>query len=288
LQVGDDAVEYEDRGAGEPILLVHGGVFADWFTPVVASDALDGFRVIRVRRAGYAGGSEPTAHRTLADHARHCGLLLDALGLARAHVCGHSSGALVGLQLALDRPGVVHGLVLLEPAPAGALGGPVDQAAADLIGGAMAAWAAGDSATGVDRFLTAVGGPHHRAVLQQELGPEGYARAVRESSAFPQEVAAVRTWQFGPAEARRISAPMLIVQGGTTADVAVLRPDSVARLAALVPHARVGVLAGASHLMPLEDPVGVGALIADFVQAHPIGGAPDLPAYAKDPLGHDA
>ena len=272
LEVGGDVIEYEDRGAGEPILLVHGGVFADWFVPVLRSGALDGFRVVRLRRAGYAEGSEPTTPRSFADHARHCGLVLDALGLARAHVCGHSSGALVGLQLALDRPEVVHSLVLLEPAPGGALGGPVDPAAADLIGGAMAAWAAGDPTTGVDRFLTAVGRPDYREVLQQALGPEGYARAVRESAAFPPEVAAVWAWPFGPAEAGRLGGPMLIVEGGRTAEVAVFRPDSVARLVALVPHAHVRVLPGVSHLMPLENPAGVGALIADFARAHPMAG----------------
>jgi pimeloyl-ACP methyl ester carboxylesterase len=52
--------------------------------------------------------------------------------------------------------------------------------------------------------------------------------------------------------------------------VAAVKPESVARLAAMVPHAAVAVLAGASHLMPLEDPRGVAGLIGAFACAHPV------------------
>jgi hypothetical protein len=53
--VAGTPLEYSERGEGEPLLLVHAGVFADWFVPLAASRTLDGFRVIRVRRAGRGG-----------------------------------------------------------------------------------------------------------------------------------------------------------------------------------------------------------------------------------------
>lgn len=40
------------RGDGEPLLLVHAGVFSDWFAPLSARRVLDDFRVIRICRAG--------------------------------------------------------------------------------------------------------------------------------------------------------------------------------------------------------------------------------------------
>ena len=271
LRVDGEQIEYEDAGAGEPILLVHAGAFSDWFAPVAATAELNGFRVLRLRRAGYVNGSVPSRHLSIADHARHCGLLLDALGLSKAHVCGHSSGALVGLQLALDRPELVHSLVLLDPAPGGELLGPINApTVGGVLGPVMEAYAGGDTAVAFDRFMTAVCGSHHRSVIEQALGIDGYAQAVRESAFFPDEVAAVGEWQFGVTEASRIRAPMLLVDGGTTADVAAVLPESVSRLAAMVPQAEVAVLAGASHLMPLEDPSGVARLIADFVRTHAI------------------
>lgn len=77
-------------------------------------------------------------------------------------------------------------------------------------------------------------------------------------------------WCFGAEEAERIDTPMLVVDGEITAAVAAVKPESVTRLAAMIPHAEVAVLAGASHLMPLEDPSGVARLIADFARKHPI------------------
>jgi pimeloyl-ACP methyl ester carboxylesterase len=271
LRVADDWIEYEDVGAGEPIVLLHAGVFSDWFLPVAAAPELDGFRIIRVRRAGYIPGVATSGHLTIADHARHCGLLLDALGIAPAHVCGHSSSALIGLQLALDQPELVQSLVLLDPAPCGDLLGPINApVVGEVLGPALGAYASGDPATGFDRFMTAVCGSHYHAVMERLLGTDGYERAVRESAYFPDEAIAANEWRFGAAEAARIDAPMLLVDGELTDRVAAVKPESVSRLAAMVSHATVAVLVGASHLMPLEDPHGVAGLIAAFARAHPV------------------
>jgi pimeloyl-ACP methyl ester carboxylesterase len=271
LRVGQDEIEYDDVGEGEPILLVHAGVFSDWFAPVAATEELAGFRVIRPRRAGYVTDTAASGHLTIADHARHCARLLDELGLATAHVCGHSSSALIGLQLALDRSRLVQSLTLLEPAPCGDLLGPVNSPViAQLVGPAMAAYASGDPSTGFDRFMTGVCGAHHRAVIEEKLGVDGYEQAVRESAFFPDEAAAAMEWLFGPSEAGRIKAPMLIVEGEKTAEVAVVLPESVGLLAAMIPQAEVAVLPGTSHLMPLEDPRGVARLIGDFARKHRI------------------
>src|SRR3954471_671353 len=94
-------IEYSERGEGEPLLLVHAGVFADWFVPLAASQTLDGFRVIRVRRAGY-GESVPASHLTIRDHARHLTALADTLGLDTVHLVGHSSSALIAIQMAAE------------------------------------------------------------------------------------------------------------------------------------------------------------------------------------------
>ena len=269
--VGQGVVEFSERGSGDPILLVHAGVFGDWFAPLQADSHLDGFRLISMRRAGYVEGAPPTRHLSLADHATHCAILLDELRIGSAHFVGHSSSALIGLQLALDRPDLVHSLILLEPAPGGALNGPISSAVAPgAVGAAMAAYAEGRAADGFDLFMRAIGGDHYREVLDASLGSEGHARAIRESAYFPDEAAAVWEWAFGREEATRITAPLLVVEGERTAGAAVIPPESVGLLGALVPHAETTVLRGAGHLMPLEDPSGVAKLIAGFARTHPI------------------
>jgi len=62
-------IAYSDRGEGEPVFLVHAGVFSEWFLPVSETRSLNRLRVVRVRRAGYAGPM-PSRHVTMADHAR--------------------------------------------------------------------------------------------------------------------------------------------------------------------------------------------------------------------------
>ena len=49
-------------------------------------------------------------------HAAHGARLMRHLGIERAHIVGHSSSAVIALQLALDCPSAVHTLVLMEPA----------------------------------------------------------------------------------------------------------------------------------------------------------------------------
>lgn len=272
LSVGDGEIDYAERGHGDPLLLVHAGVFSDWFRPLSETPALDGFRVIRVRRVGY-GPVPPTRHLTLGDHARHAGALADHLGLPKIHWVGHSSSCQIGLELALQRPDLVHTLVLLEPAAGGGFTVP---ASADLgreFGGpAMGAFGAGDVEAAFDTFLRGVGGESPRAVLEGQFGREGYARAVHESAFFfRDEMPAVLESQFGEAEARRVRQPVLVVEGGEQpARLVPLARQITARATALLPHAEAVTLAGVSHMMPLQDPDAVGRVIATFARRYPI------------------
>jgi pimeloyl-ACP methyl ester carboxylesterase len=96
-------LEYEIRGAGEPVVLIHPGNFADWFTPLLDEPALTGhYRALTYHRAGCAGSSRIAGPISLAQQAAHCRSLMRHLGIERAHVVGHSSSGNIALQLALD------------------------------------------------------------------------------------------------------------------------------------------------------------------------------------------
>lgn len=113
-------------GEGTPVVLVHGNVSSSLFwqplmlalpRPTVAID-LRGF-----------GDSEPLpvdATRGLADYADDVASVLDALGVADAHVVGWSMGGGVVLQLLLDRPGLVRSLTLQAPVPPQGFGTRLD------------------------------------------------------------------------------------------------------------------------------------------------------------------
>ncbi|MQA79690.1 MAG: alpha/beta fold hydrolase [Streptosporangiales bacterium] len=261
---------YTDSGGdGELVLLVHAGVFGAWFEPLAAEPALAGLRIVRMVRAGYTG---PTPDRplTLTDHATHCAALLDELGGGPATVVGHSSSSAIALQLAVDRPDLVRGLVLGEPPLIEQLIDPEDAAAVRdafrPVGQAVAAAAAGDDVSAAyDAFMGVVCGPHHRQVVTAALGGDGLARAVQDSAYFfRDEVAAAAQWEFDAATAARVRTPVLLVQGGASP------PPThrlVARLAALLPDVGVVTFDDDNHLLPLQSPAALARLVADHTRA---------------------
>lgn len=266
LDVGKETIEFTDRGHGEPLLLIHAGVFAAWFPTVAKDPALSGFRLIVPVRAGYDPTvPAPSRHLTLADHAQHSAAALDSLGIEQAHVLAHSSGSLIGLQLAADRQDLVRSLVLVEPAAAASLLPP--EMAAGLGGvlePAMAAAAAGDLDFAFDTFMRVVCAEDYRTVLLGALGPDGLQRAERDCGFFfHDEVPAVGEWSLPGADASLISQPVLLVQGDATSPI-------VSTLEELLPHAQTTTVVGADHLLPLRDPATLAGITAGFVARHRI------------------
>ena len=263
LGVTHGEIEYTDHGTGDPILLVHGGVFADWFVPLQQL-LLDRFRVIRMRRAGYVPGAAPSDHLSLSAHADHCAELLDRLD-TDAHVVGHSSSALIAVELAAARHELVSSLLLIEPPLGGGLLRPEEaEVMRPLIEAVVQTAAAGDVATAFDAFMSAVCGSDYRKVLEATLGAEGLATAEHDSGFFfASEVPAVLEWVLDPDTAIAVSQPALLVQGGTSPPIV---HDVTTRLAALLPRAEVTTVDGSDHMLPLRDPAALGRLISEFVR----------------------
>ena len=115
-EVNDVELEYEVTGSGEPVLLIS-PVLADGFMPLVPQPELADHQLITYHKRGWVGSTHTASPVSVEDHAADAAALLAHLGLQRAHVAGHSSGAAVALQLALDHPEVVHSLCLLELSP---------------------------------------------------------------------------------------------------------------------------------------------------------------------------
>lgn len=262
IAVDDVELEYADIGAGEPVLLIHAGVFADWFVPVSVDPALADYRVIRMRRAGYTDGPAPARHLTIDDHGRHCAALLDHLGLQSVHVVGHSSGSLAGLSLAAERPDLVSGLVLIEPARAGDTW-PASDDDRQLVQPIMDAARAGNVGMAFDTFMSIVCATDYRDVLDRSLGPEGPRRCERESAFFfADEMPAVLDWPFDEVAASGIRQRVLLVQGGNSPPPV---HQAMAQLADWLPDAAIETVPDSDHLLPLRHPAVLAATIAQFI-----------------------
>ena len=107
------AVEYADRGAGEPVLAIH-GIFGGCDQGLLSvDDLLPGRRVIAPSRFGYLGSALPPGGSP-ADQADAYAALLDRLGIASGDVIAFSAGATSALQLALRHPGRVRHLAVMS------------------------------------------------------------------------------------------------------------------------------------------------------------------------------
>ena len=254
-------LDYQERGTGEAVCLVHAGLFSAWFTPLYEQPALDSFRVIRPIRPGYGGSPAPPEPASIAAHAHRVGALLRRLGVTRAHWVGHSSSCCMGLQLALDDPDLIASLILFEPAKPS--GPQRDAAATTYVGPALAAAARGDTTRAFEVFTRGVGGDRYQQVLRARLGDDGLAEAEGESAYFfADELPALGAWTFGPAEAAQVTAPALLLCGAES------RPwfrENVAILADMLPDARTQTLPELDHLAPLTHPTELAATISDFV-----------------------
>jgi pimeloyl-ACP methyl ester carboxylesterase len=267
INLGNVEISYTERGSGEPIMLVHAGVFADWFLPMAASPTLDDFRVIRVIRAGY-GLNSTSLSFSIQDCAKHLADLAASLRLDRFHVAGHSSGALIALQLAADYPAMVQSLALIEPAPLGPFQVPAfAELGQRFIGPAIAAFANGDLPTAFRNFMTGVGGDDYGIVLERSLGSEALEDAVRQSRFFfRDEIPATMQWQFGPADVDRVRQPVLVVEGAAGRRSGALSQEVTESALKLFPRAELALIENANHMLPLQEPHALGRVLADFAR----------------------
>jgi pimeloyl-ACP methyl ester carboxylesterase len=268
-------LEYEVLGAGDPVLLIS-PVLADGFRPLLSEPALtDRYQLITYHKRGWVGSTRTPPPVTIADHAADAAALLAYLQIGRAHVAGHSSGAAVAVQLALDHPQRVQTLALLElsllsiPAAAGLL---------EKAGPAFTDYAEGRREAALATFMSAVSGlawDACRALLEQRI-PGAVRQAIADADTFfGVELPALAAWTFGADEAARISQPVLSVVGGETQPLWI---DVADRLRSWFGQVEECTIEGAGHLLHVQRSAPVASCLATFVGRHAL--TPDRAAPA--------
>jgi 2-succinyl-6-hydroxy-2,4-cyclohexadiene-1-carboxylate synthase len=242
--------------AGPRVVLVHGFTQTHVSWMAVATDLDEDHRVVAVDLPGHGGSSE--IHTDLAGTAR---LLADAGG--RATYVGYSLGGRVALRLALDRPDLVDGLVVL-----GATAGIDDPAARAERRRSDAELAERIVTDGIPRFLREwVAQP-----LFDGLEPLPADRASRLANAPSGLAASLRlagTGTMDPPwwdELASLDVPLLACAGERDTKFAALAE----RLAGTVSGpARAELLEGCGHAAHLQDPTTFAGLVRRFVASLP-------------------
>jgi pimeloyl-ACP methyl ester carboxylesterase len=261
----DLELEYDVVGAGDPLLLIHGGYIATFFPQPAELDIASRYRVISYHRRGYEGSSRSKAPTTIGQQAADARALLRHLGISRAHLAGHSFGGAIGLQLALDAPDLVGSLALLEPALVSAT--PSGPMFVEAFAAIRSMYDSGDRAGATDTFLTAALGPEYRQLLEKML-PGAFEQAVAHSeTAIGTEQGALQEWSFTAEDAARIQQPVLSVLGMESIPIC---GEIHSLVKQWMPHAEELVVPDANHALPYMNPRAVAAGLAQFLDRHPL------------------
>jgi len=246
---------YEVAGQGPAVVLIHGfGLDMRMWDPQ-AGPLADRFRTIRYDCRGF-GASGPLDPGVPYTHAGDLVALLDHLGVDYAVLVGLSFGGRVALQTALAAPDRVRGLVLLDAVLDGVPWDPESARALDEV--ARQVQAAGVRA-GREAWLA-----HPLFAAARERPDLADALAVMVAG-YPGQ-----HW-LGQDPHRQSRPPIEVLEGLAVPTLVVVGERDVpgfremsAVLARRIPGAAYRVVAGAGHMVSMEQPEAVRELLIQF------------------------
>lgn len=233
---------HEVHGAGEPLVLLHGGLStAETLDAMVAAFAPH-YTVYVPERRGHGRTPDVAGPITYRNMAADTAAFLDALGLSAVRMLGFSDGGNVALQVALDRPDLVGKLVVMGAA-AREEGYTPEQM--ELF----RRWSGRPSPQIMAQFKQAYGtvspdGPEHFEVIFAKAG-DLWASG----------------WSIDWEDLGRLATPTLIL----LADDDVVSVEHAAAMVRALPEAQLAVVPGTSHALPFEKPDLVHRIVLDFL-----------------------
>jgi pimeloyl-ACP methyl ester carboxylesterase len=260
LDVDHGRLYYEARGSGPAIAFVHAGIADSGMWETQFAELATECRVVRYDMRNF--GRSETDDVAFADW-EDLAALLDALEIDRAVVVGASMGATVTVGLALERPDLVRGLILMSPGIF-----PGHQPSGELQRGWRSveqALDAGETDRALDHEVEMwVGRTHRRSTPLSE----SVRQQIRQMNARAWELASDapnRKPLRPPALSRldQISVPVLIVTGSLDMpDV-----DSIARrLERGLPNVQRIAVPDTAHLLNMEQPERFNEIVREFVR----------------------
>lgn len=117
VRVNGVRIHFQEHGAGEPLLLLHGlgSSSHDWEFQI--PDFARHFHVIAPCLRGFGDSEKPPGPYSIRQFADDTLALMDHLGIDRSHVLGFSMGGAIAFQMAVDEPRRLDGLVIVNSQP---------------------------------------------------------------------------------------------------------------------------------------------------------------------------
>ena len=265
----DIEIYYEDHGAGQPVVLIHGyplsGRAWDKQVPVLLEA---GYRVITYDRRGFGKSSQPVVGYDYDTFAADLNTLLEHLDLRDAVLAGHSMGTgEVTRYLGRYGPARVAKGVLVSPIPPYLLqaGDNPDGVPQSLFDG-FAQAARADTPAWMNGFL---GNFYNIDTLRGTLVSDQAFQAswnLAVTASATAAVACIATWATDfRDDLPKIDVPVLVIQGD--ADQVLPLDKTGKRLPGLIKDVNLVVIEGGPHAIPWTHADQVNTALLDFLRA---------------------
>ena len=114
-------LHWERHGAGPPVVLVHGFLGSGKIFEPLSNHLAQEFSVTTIDLPGCAASYDVPVPSTVEALSRLVGDTIQSSGLTSCSILGHSLGAMIALEISLQRPGLLDNMVLYGGCPNGYL-----------------------------------------------------------------------------------------------------------------------------------------------------------------------
>lgn len=254
LTVDDTRLYYDERGAGDPLLFVHGlgSSNRDW---AAQADHFAGrYRVLRVDLRGHGQSERGEGPYHIAQFARDVAVLLRKRDAVPAHVVGLSMGGMVTFELGADASQLVRSLVV------------VNSVADTRLNSWHDVWIYVSRRLAVQVLgLRWVGHLLAQKLFvkqtQEDLRRKFVERwSQNDEQAYLWSIDAIGRWSVTD-RLDRITVPTLLV----SSDEDYTPVAAKKQIATRMPNAELAVVEDARHALPVEKPEVFNELVGDFL-----------------------
>lgn len=257
---------YESHGGGEPLMMMMGlGGSALAWEPELIADLARSFQTIIYDNRGTGRSDKPNEGYSIEGLAADAAALLEALGIARAHIFGVSMGGMVAQEFALHYPARVQTLALGCTTAGGRNAVPAPpESMAILMAPRNGLSDAGLIRRAWPLNYTPAYLQSHRAELERAI----VRVLAHPTPAFAYKRQLDATFKFKTYDRLPdIQAPTLVIAG---ADDALMPARNSEIIGGRIPGAQVILIPNASHLFFSQEREAFVAALVPFLKAHPM------------------